>query len=104
MPGDGGIGRHPSTPPPVRTPACQVAGPDPELRELAHVGGGGYFELTRTDDLAETFARVADELHQQYLLAFTPEKLDGEVHRLEVKVRNSNFTARARQSYVASQD
>ena len=80
------------------------AGPDPQLRELANVGGGGYFELMNTDDLAATFARVADELHQQYLLAFTPEKLDGELHQLEVKVKNPNFTARARQSYVAVQE
>lgn len=106
--------RPPAFPPPTDTPrypggvpadrvavACQEQGPDPELRQLANVGGGGYFELTNAADLAETFARVADELHQQYLLAFTPETLDGEVHELEVRVRNPNYTARARQSYVA---
>ena len=80
------------------------AGPDPDLRELANVGGGGYFELTNTDDLATTFARVADELHQQYLLAFTPEKLDGQMHELEVRVKNPNLVARARQNYVAAED
>ena len=103
-PGDGGIGRYPPGPMPDRSSACQEAGPDPELRELANVGGGGYFELTNADDLAATFARVADELHQQYLLAFTPEKLDGQVHKLEVRVKNSTFVARARQSYVAAED
>jgi VWFA-related protein len=102
-PGDGGMGRYPGGL--GRSPIpCLEAGPDPQLRELANVGGGGYFELTNTDDLAATFARVADELHQQYLLAFTPEKLDGQVHELEVKVKNQEFTARARQSYVAAQD
>jgi VWFA-related protein len=87
-----------------RAVACQELGPDPELKELSNVGGGGYFELTNADDLGETFARVADELHQQYLLAFTPEQLDGQIHQLEVRVRNPNFTARARQSYVAARD
>ena len=103
QPGDGGAGRYPGGP--DRSPIpCLEAGPDPQLRELANVGGGGYFELTSTEDLAATFARVADELHQQYLLAFTPEQLDGQVHELEVKVKNPNFTARARQNYVAAQD
>jgi VWFA-related protein len=103
-PGDGGTGRYPPPPMPDRSLACQEAGPDPDLRELANVGGGGYFELTNTDDLATTFGRVADELHQQYLLAFTPERLDGETHQLEIRVKNSTLTARARQSYVASED
>src|SRR5262249_39931411 len=49
---------------------CRVKRPDPLLRELAAQGGGGYFELHATDDLAATFTRVADELHHQYLLAF----------------------------------
>ena len=88
-PGDGGTGRYPSPADAGPLVPCQEAGPDPELRELANVGGGGYFELTNADDLGATFARVADELHQQYLLAFSPEKLDGEVHKLEVRVRNS---------------
>src|SRR5262249_34424287 len=43
-------------------------GPDPWLRELARQTGGGYFELTDGDTLGPTFARVADELHRQYLL------------------------------------
>ena len=84
-------------------PTCMEMGPDPNLRQLAHVGGGGYFELRDGKELDETFARVADELHQQYLLAFTPQVLDGEVHSIEVRVKDSALTARARQSYLAAQ-
>jgi VWFA-related protein len=91
-------------PAPARPAPCFESGPDPDLRELAHVGGGGYFELKSADDLEETFARVADELHQQYLLAFTPEVLDGEVHTIEVRVKHPDFLPRARQSYVAKVD
>jgi hypothetical protein len=77
-------------------------GPDPNLRELAEVGGGGYFELETTDDLKETFARVADELHQQYLLAFTAERLDNTLHTIEVRVREPDTHVRARRSYFAA--
>jgi len=80
---------------------CAEKSPDPGLRVLADAGGGGYFELRPTDDLVATFARVAEELHQQYLLAFTAPVHDGAAHQIEVRVRNPNLKARARQSYVA---
>jgi Ca-activated chloride channel family protein len=74
------------------------------LRELAQETGGGYFDLTSTADLAATFARVADELHRQYLIGFAPPSLDGRTHRLEVKVTRRDTTVRARSSYVAARE
>ena len=53
------------------------------LRRLAEETGGGYFELEKTADLAPTFTRVAQELHSQYVLGFTPAVLDGKVHRAD---------------------
>ena len=41
--------------------------PDPGLATVADETGGGYFELTRGDNLGTTFARVAEELHRQYV-------------------------------------
>ncbi len=76
--------------------------PDEGLARLAAESGGGYFELQHTDDLGATFARVADELHRQYTLGFSPEKLDGKTHLLEVRVKRPGMTARARKSYVAT--
>jgi VWFA-related protein len=81
--------------------ACTGARPDPGLQMLADEAGGGYFELRRTDDLASTFARVADELHHQYLLGFTATAHDGKLHSLDVRLRDSSMSARARRSYLA---
>jgi len=75
--------------------------PDPGLRELALESGGGYFELVGTNDLGETFARVAEELHRQFLLGFAAPENDGRLHRVEVKVHVPGLTVRSRQSYVA---
>ncbi|HUL75573.1 MAG TPA: VWA domain-containing protein [Vicinamibacterales bacterium] len=83
---------------------CARSEPDPGLAELAEVGGGGYFELHGTDNLTATFKRVADELHHQYLLAFTAATLDGKTHQLEVRLRHPGLTARARRTYVATPD
>ena len=76
--------------------------PDSSLRRMAEETGGGYFELERTADLAPTFTRVAQELHSQYVLGFTPQVLDGKVHRLLVRSKRPGTTIRTRRSYVAS--
>jgi hypothetical protein len=75
--------------------------PDDGLPKIAAVTGGGYFELTSTSDLASTFAKVADELHHQYALGFTPPSLDGRMHTLEVRIAGAGLTARSRKSYFA---
>ena len=76
--------------------------PDRGLKKLAEDTGGGFFLLKRTADLGETFTRVALELHSQYVLGFSPEALDGKVHKLDVRVKKGGMTARARKSYVAA--
>ena len=76
--------------------------PDEGLPKIAAATGGGYFELTSPRDLASTFAKVAEELHHQYALGFTPEKLDGKMHELTVHLSKPEFVARARKRYLAS--
>jgi len=75
--------------------------PDEGLPKIAGATGGGYFELTSTNDLGATFAKVADELHHQYALGFTPEKLDGKMHVLDVRLAAEGLSVRARKSYLA---
>jgi len=78
--------------------------PDGGLRKIADETGGGYFELQKTSDLAPTFTRVAQELHSQYVLGFTPTQLDNRVHKLTLRVKQPGMTARARRSYLAAPD
>jgi Ca-activated chloride channel family protein len=78
--------------------------PDAGLPEIAAATGGGYFELASTNDLATTFGRVADELHHQYALGFTPTALDGKMHTLAVRLADTSMTARARKSYLAQNE
>jgi VWFA-related protein len=78
--------------------------PDAGLPKIAAATGGGYFELTSAKDLASTFARVADELHHQYALGFTPDKLDDKMHNLDVRVTGEGRTVRARKRYLARKD
>jgi Ca-activated chloride channel family protein len=78
--------------------------PDRGLRRLSEETGGGFFVLKQNekDQLGSTFTRVAQELHAQYVLGFSPQSLDGKVHKLEVKVKKPGMKPRARKSYVAA--
>jgi VWFA-related protein len=75
--------------------------PDAGLALVAQETGGGYAEVRPSDNLGAAFAQVADELHSQYLLGFTPPKRDGKKHDIEVKVSQRGVKPRARKNYVA---
>ena len=78
--------------------------PDGGLRKIADETGGGYFELKKSSELASTFTKVAQELHSQYVIGFTPTQLDNRVHKLTLKMKQPGMTARARRSYLAAAD
>lgn len=93
-PGGGGLGGFGGS--------MQQQRPDPGLAVIADDTGGGYFELNRAEDLASTFARVADELHHQYAIGFEPQKLDDKMHKLDVRVGKRGMKVRARKEYYAA--
>ena len=78
--------------------------PDRGLKRLSEETGGGFFLLKKTDELTSTFTRVAQELHSQYVVGFTPQALDGKIHKLEVRLKKPGMVARARKSYVATSE
>jgi Ca-activated chloride channel family protein len=78
-----------------------IDSPDPGLKRLADVSGGGYFEMTDAADMTRLFTRVAEELRQQYWLGFEPARRDGKLHDIRVRVKRPGLTARARQTYLA---
>jgi hypothetical protein len=96
--GPGGFGSGMLRPPPEEPKV------DAGLPRIAAETGGGYFELTSANNLSSTFTRIADELHRQYALAFTPAVLDDKTHRLEVRVRRPDAIPRARKTYIAKKD
>ncbi len=82
----------------------QRSAPDRGLKKLSEETGGGFYLLKNEDELGPTFTRIAQELHSQYVLGFSPSVLDGKVHKLEVKLKKRGLEPRARKSYIASKD
>ena len=64
--------------------------------------GGGHITVNEDAELASTFAEVAEELRHQYLIGFRPLALDGQMHRIEVRLKRDGLTARARRNYLAA--
>ena len=72
------------------------------LKDLSSATGGGYFELTSALNLTATFRQVANELHHQYALGFTPKVLDDKMHDLGVKLDDPRAVVRFRKRYFAA--
>jgi VWFA-related protein len=95
--GFGGRGFAPAR----RNEAPEMQKPDEGMSKIAAATGGGYFELFSVGDLTGAFDRVVDEMHHQYALGFAPQKLDGKLHDLTVKITKPGYTVRARKRYLA---
>jgi len=98
--GFGGAGDAASAAAGIRRPARSQADKPTRVAEDRGATGGGYFELTSTDDLASTFTRVADELHHQYALGFTRPSSMARCTP-DVRIAQAGLAARARRSYLA---
>jgi VWFA-related protein len=72
---------------------------------LKEVSGltGGYTEVVRSAaDLEPATARIAEELNKQYTLGYSSSRPpDGTWRAIRVRIRNHDYTARARRGYYA---
>jgi len=73
-----------------------------EIGALANSTGGRTLELKSSDDIGPAMRQVADELHNQYVIGFSPEKLDDKLHRIVVKVRRPGAVARTTRMYFSA--
>ena len=73
------------------------------MREIAERTGGHAFEAKKKDDLAAIYKLIEQDLRNQYLLTYTPDKLDddGSFHKIELKANKSDLTVETREGYYA---
>ena len=98
----------PSTQPPWVIGGTQQRGMDSRVNASALQAitddSGGRTEIIRdSQDLDPATASIADELSQQYFLAYpAAAKKDGKWHTIRVQVRDERYRVRARRGYTAS--
>ena len=77
---------------------------DKVLKYLAEETGGLAFFPFKSQDLAQSFENIANELRHQYNLFYRPEplKADGLYHQVDIKVKGrKDLIVRARRGYYA---
>jgi Ca-activated chloride channel homolog len=73
------------------------------LRDLASVTGGAIFQNVAADRLQKTFAGIAEEFRQRYLVSYSPTGVTpGGWHSLDVRVKGRRLTVKARPGYMRS--
>jgi len=94
---------------PRRSGTAEAQWQEYEKQGLEFLGGladqsAGQLYASEIDDLKKTFAKVTEELRNQYLLGFYPERarLDDRLHGLTVEVGRAGAVVRARRSYRAA--
>ena len=73
------------------------------LEQVATRTGGLYFDARRKQDLEEIYGLIAQDLRGQYLLTYTPEKLeeDGSFHKIALKTDKKDLTIVTPEGYFA---
>jgi Ca-activated chloride channel family protein len=73
------------------------------LRDIADLSAGRFYR-SDASELDQVFGQISQELRQQYLLGFYPDKskLDGKLHTLDVKVAVPDTVVRSRRSFRAT--
>jgi VWFA-related protein len=76
------------------------------LRAVAARSGALYLRAESIESSSFAFALIANELRNQYTLAYYPtnDKRDGGFRAIAVSVKGGDFSARARQGYRAPKD
>lgn len=77
-------------------------GPRGFLRKVAKETGGAYFFPEKVGDLMRIFSGISDELHNHYLLGYSPQRSpDGTWREIEVKLNRKDAQMRVRKGYFA---
>ncbi len=76
------------------------------LEQLAFQTGGLYFPAKRMGALKKAYELVMEELRHQYSLAYSPlnEIRDGSWRKIEVKIKEKDYSIVTRKGYYAPQD
>lgn len=72
------------------------------LRGLADRTGGKVYRASTTSDMGSAFAKIAQELRQQYSIGYSPPNPDkkGTVRKIKIRVTRPNLVVKARESYT----
>ena len=71
------------------------------LEQIAKSSGGRFFEVSKKETLEKIYADLDEELHNQYVLGYTPDKPDATpgYHKLQLAVKQKDAQVQTREGF-----
>ncbi len=95
----GGMGGHGGGYP-RRTEASRPDGKK-VLEQMSRASGGRLFEVSKKEPIDKIYAAIDEELRNQYVIGYTPEKSDATVgyHKLQIVVKQKDMIVQTRDGF-----
>ena len=100
--GGGGWGRRGGGyPRPQPQPRQSTADGKKVLERISRETGARMFEVSKKQPVGEIYARIQEELRNQYSLGYTPDRAEGGYHKIQLATRQKDLIVQAREGYYA---
>jgi VWFA-related protein len=96
FPGGGGGGGYPGG-----YPNASRADGKAVMQQMSNETGGAYFEVSGGMTLDKIYARIQEDLRNQYSLGYTSDQTGAGYRRIKVTAKSKNLTVQAREGYYA---
>lgn len=74
------------------------------LENISMKTGGTLYDATKKDNLEKAFSGLLEEIHNQFLLTYAPDRTAGDaVHDISITVKKKDYTAHVEGNYYSSQ-
>jgi VWFA-related protein len=71
------------------------------LERISQETGARMFEVSKKQPIGEIYARIQEELRNQYSLGYTPDRIEGGYHKIQLATRQKDLIVQARDGYYA---
>ena len=96
--GRGGGGGYPRPQPQRRE---STADGKKVLERISQETGARMFEVSKKLPIGDIYAQIQEELRNQYSLGYTPDRIEGVYHKIQLATRQKDLIVQARDGYYA---
>ena len=84
-----------------RFPQTSTADGKKVLQRISKETGARMFEVSKKQPVGQIYARIEEELRNQYSLGYTPDKIQSGYHKIHLATRQPDLIVQARDGYYA---
>ena len=71
------------------------------LERISKETGARMFEVSKKQPIGEIYAQIQEELRNQYSLGYTPDRIEGGYHKIQLATRQKDLIVQSRDGYYA---